>query len=95
MLFTLSHSPTHCDLPALLKLTEEGDALLLMQDGVLAGLAGSAWLDLLLNAPAKLYALRNDLDARGLAGCISHNITVIGYTHFVELTVKHRSQMAW
>ncbi len=95
MLYTLSHSPTRCDLPALLRLTREGDALLLLQDGVLAGLAGSASLDLLLNAPISLYALQNDLDARGVSGHFSHKITVVGYNHFVELTEKHRSQMAW
>ena len=88
MLYTLSRSPTQCDLPALLRLTAPGDDLLLLQDGVLAGLAGSVHLELLLNAP-------NDLDARGVSGHFSHKITVVGYNHFVELTEKHRSQMAW
>lgn len=95
MLYTLSHSPSYCDLPALLRLTTQDDALLLLQDGVLAGLAGSVHLELLLNAPVSLYALRADVEARGLLGHISHNITLIDYTHFVELTEKHRSQMAW
>jgi tRNA 2-thiouridine synthesizing protein B len=95
MLFTLSRSPTQCDLPALLRLAAPGDDLLLLQDGVLAGLAGSAHLELLLNAPISLYALQNDLEARGLVGHFSHSVTVVGYNHFVELTEKHRSQMAW
>jgi tRNA 2-thiouridine synthesizing protein B len=95
MLFTLSRSPTQCDLPALLRLAAPGDDLLLLQDGVLAGLAGSAHLELLLNAPISLYALQNDLEARGLVGHFSNRITVVGYNHFVELTEKHRSQMAW
>ncbi|CAI1180888.1 tRNA 2-thiouridine synthesizing protein B [Serratia proteamaculans] len=95
MLYTLSRSPSQCDLPALLRLAAAGDDLLLLQDGVLAGLAGSAHLELLLNAPISLYALQDDLEARGLVGHFSHNITVIGYNHFVELTEKHRSQMSW
>jgi len=95
MLYTLSHSPTQCDLPALLRLTTQGDDLLLLQDGVLAGLAGSTHLELLLNAPISLYALKDDLEARGLIGHFSHKITVVGYNHFVELTEKHHSQMAW
>lgn len=95
MLYTLSHSPTRCDLPALLRLTAKGDALLLLQDGVLAGLAGSASLELLLNAPISLYALQDDLDARGLLGHFSHKIATIGYTDFVKLTEEHHSQMAW
>ncbi|QGH61029.1 sulfurtransferase complex subunit TusB [Serratia proteamaculans] len=95
MLYTLSRSPTQCDLPALLRLTTSSDDLLLLQDGVLAGLAGSAHLELLLNAPISLYALQDDLEARGLTGHFSHKITVVGYNHFVELTEKHRSQMSW
>lgn len=95
MLYTLSHSPTRCDLPALLRLMAEGDVLLLLQDGVLAGLVGSASLDLLLNAPISLYALQDDLDARGLSGHFSHKITPIGYTDFVLLTEQHHGQMAW
>ena len=67
MLYTLSHSPNQCDLPALLRLTAEGDALLLLQDGVLAGLAGSAHLELLLAAPYP-FTLQDDLEARGLVG---------------------------
>ncbi|MHA7848906.1 sulfurtransferase complex subunit TusB [Serratia sp. D1N4] len=95
MLYTLSHSPSHCDLPALLRLTTPDDALLLLQDGVLAGLTGSIHLDLLLNAPISLYALQDDVDARGLCGHISHNVTLISYTLFVELTERHRNQMNW
>jgi tRNA 2-thiouridine synthesizing protein B len=95
MLYTLSHSPNYCDLPALLRLTTEGDALLLLQDGVLAGLTGSHHLDLLLNTSLSLYALEDDLAARGLLGHFSSNIAVIDYNHFVALTEQHRSQMAW
>ncbi|WP_337263929.1 MULTISPECIES: sulfurtransferase complex subunit TusB [unclassified Serratia (in: enterobacteria)] len=95
MLYTLSHSPSYCDLPTLLRLTMQDDALLLLQDGVLAGLMGSTHLDLLLNAPISLYALQADVEARGLVGHISHDITLVDYTHFVELTEKHPSQMAW
>ncbi|KEY58697.1 sulfurtransferase complex subunit TusB [Serratia sp. DD3] len=95
MLYTLSRSPTHCDLPAMLRLMASGDELLLLQDGVLAGLVGSASLDLLLNAPISLYALQDDLEARGLDGYFSHKIAIISYTDFVRLTEKHHSQIAW
>lgn len=95
MLYTLSRSPRHCDLPALLRLMTPGDDLLLLQDGVLAGLGGSASLDSLLNAPISLYALQSDLEARGVCGYFSHKIAVISYTDFVRLTEKHHSQIAW
>lgn len=95
MLYTLSHSPTQCDLSALLRLMVKGDTLLLIQDGVLAGLADSAYLKLLFSVPLSLYALQDDLEARGLVGYFSHKITIIGYNHFVKLTEKHRRQIAW
>lgn len=95
MLFTLSHSPLQCDLPALLRLAAPGDAVLLLQDGVLAALSGSAALDLLLDARLSLYVLQDDVVARGLSGYISHNLTVIDYNQFVELTENHHSQTAW
>lgn len=95
MLYTLATSPYHCDLSALLRLIGEGDDLLLMQDGVLAGVNGSTALYSVLRAPISVYALKEDLLARGLIGQISHKITVIGYTDFVSLTVKHRQQVAW
>ncbi|MDV5140745.1 MULTISPECIES: sulfurtransferase complex subunit TusB [Yersiniaceae] len=94
MLFTLSQSPFQTDLPALLRLTGQGDDLLLMQDGVLAGLKGSAALDWLLAAPISLYALKEDVEARGLTAQISDKITLIGYTTFVTLTVKHAQHVA-
>lgn len=95
MFYTLATSPYHCDLSALLRLTGEGDDLLLMQDGVLAGLNGSTVLECVLRAPISIYALKEDLLARGLIGQISHKITVIGYNDFVALTEKHRQQVAW
>ena len=94
MLFTLSQSPFQSDLSALLRLAGQGDDLLLMQDGVLAGLKGSAALDWLLAAPSSLYALKEDVEARGLTAQISDKITLIGYTTFVTLTVKHAQHVA-
>lgn len=95
MLHTLSHSPWQCDIDALLSMLREGDDLLLIQDGVIAALDGSRFVEILSNAPISLSALKDDLDARGLTGQISSKIDVVGYTDFVNLTVKHASQMNW
>ena len=95
MLHTLSPSPRQCDIDALLSMLREGDDLLLIQDGVIAALDGSRFVEILSNAPISLSALKDDLDARGLAGQISAKIDVVGYTDFVNLTVKHASQMNW
>jgi len=95
MLYTLSHSPFACDLAALLLTVRAGDDLLLMQDGVIAGLVGTVALAQLAGAPAGLFALSADIDARGLTAHFSDKIAVIDYNEFVSLTVKHAKQMAW
>ncbi|EIX1534353.1 sulfurtransferase complex subunit TusB [Cronobacter sakazakii] len=95
MLYTLSHSPWQVDIHALLRLVRSGDDILLMQNGVVAALHDSRYLAALLASPARVVALENDVEARGLAAQISSSIDTISYTEFVNLTVKHASQMAW
>ncbi|MFD1800751.1 sulfurtransferase complex subunit TusB [Mixta tenebrionis] len=95
MLHTLTSSPFQCDYALLLRMLQPGDDLLLLQDGVLAGLQGSSMLTPLLDSPARLWALRDDLLARGLTAQIAAEITVIGYNDFVTLTLNHKQQMPW
>ncbi|WP_413721561.1 sulfurtransferase complex subunit TusB [Sodalis sp. RH24] len=95
MLYTLSRSPYARDLPALLLTARRGDDLLLIQDGVIAGLAGTVALERLIASPLGLYALDADVAARGLLAHFSDKITLISYTGFVSLTVKQPQQMAW
>lgn len=95
MLHTLSHSPWQCDIDGLQRMLRDGDALLLIQDGVLAAVEGSRYVEILTNTPIKVYALKDDIDARGLAGQISARIDVVGYNDFVNLAVAHTSQMNW
>ncbi len=71
MLHTLHRSPWLTDFAALLRLLSEGDELLLLQDGVTAAVDGNRYLESLRNAPIKVYALNEDLIARGLTGQIS------------------------
>lgn len=95
MLHTLRHSPWQCDMATLLRTLQEGDDLLLLSDGVAAAVAGSRYLDLLLDAPITLHVLQEDVDARGLSGQISNSVVQVSYTDFVSLTVKHAAQIAW
>jgi tRNA 2-thiouridine synthesizing protein B len=44
MLHTLSVSPWHADIAAMLRLMEQGDDLLLLSDGVTAAIAGGRFL---------------------------------------------------
>lgn len=51
MLHTLSVSPWHTDLAAMLRLVKDGDDLLLLSDGVIAAADGGRYLEILLSAP--------------------------------------------
>ncbi|GBU12516.1 mnm(5)-s(2)U34-tRNA synthesis 2-thiolation protein [Enterobacterales bacterium] len=95
MLFTLANSPQSCDLTALLRLVGPRDALLLMQDGVLAAVRNSEAGERLGALGLPVYVLSEDLAARGLIGQILHSATLIDYTGFVALTEKHPQHMAW
>ena len=95
MLYTLSRSPYACDLAALLRIAQPGDDLLLLADGVIAGLKGSPAARTLGASPLTLHALENDIAARGLSTHFSPNFAIISYTEFVRLTEKQPQQMAW
>ena len=95
MLHTLSVSPWHADIAAMLRLMERGDDLVLLSDGVTAAIADGRFLEILQSAPITLYVLQDDVDARGLAGQIADSVVRVGYTDFVSLTVKHEGQLAW
>ncbi|MEQ4584947.1 MAG: sulfurtransferase complex subunit TusB [Pantoea agglomerans] len=95
MLHTLMHSPAHSDLETLLLMAGAGDDLLLLQDGVLAALAGSRALMRLSESEATLWVLDEDVQARGLAGQISTSVQSIDYNGFVTLTIRHQQQIVW
>ena len=95
MLHTLSVSPWHADIAAMLRVIDHGDDLLLLSDGATAAIAGGRFLEILQSAPITLYVLQDDVDARGLAGQIADSVGRVSYTDFVRLTVKHAGQLAW
>ena len=95
MLHILQHSPFQTDFESLLRCVKHGDELLLRQDAVIAALSGTKALDLLLSAPISIYALHEDIEARGLTAQISNGIGKVSYTEFVGLTVKHEQQITW
>ncbi|MDH1085768.1 sulfurtransferase complex subunit TusB [Pantoea brenneri] len=95
MLHTLLHSPAYSDLETLLLMVDADDDILLLQDGVIAALAGSRALQQLSGCTAALWVLDEDVRARGLAGQISTSVRPVDYTGFVALTVKHPQQMTW
>ncbi|MBD2811420.1 sulfurtransferase complex subunit TusB [Xenorhabdus sp. Vera] len=95
MLYTVRRSPYHDDVNAMLALVSETDDVLLIQNGVLFGINDNRYLAELMRTGAGIYALQEDLDARGLIEQISDRVKVIDYDGFVSLTVKHQQNFAW
>ena len=95
-LHVLSHSPfTDSRLSSCLRILGGQDALLLCGDAVYALQAGSAqWLALeLMPEHIRLYALDEDVKARGLAS--PPRLTRVDYSGFVALSCQYDKVNTW
>jgi tRNA 2-thiouridine synthesizing protein B len=91
MLYTVNKSPVlHGNLKSALGIIPNGEPILLYEDGVYAVSPGAASEDLVKQALEKhpVYALKADLEARGIARFID-GILVIDYDGFVQLVEEH------
>jgi tRNA 2-thiouridine synthesizing protein B len=89
-----------CDL-ALVKqclgVAADGDAILLLEEGVYAALTDHVLGRLLLQrSPAvTLAALKEDLAARGISARIPADFSVVSYAEFVALSLAHARVVSW
>ncbi|QJC29623.1 sulfurtransferase complex subunit TusB [Enterobacteriaceae endosymbiont of Plateumaris pusilla] len=99
MLYTLFNSPSSCNFSLLLKYISENDDLILIQDGVLAGLKNSFSMKKIIKVknkiPFHIFGIKNDIESRGLLNIISKKIIQIEYKDFVSLTIKNKQQIFW
>ncbi|RLR64797.1 sulfurtransferase complex subunit TusB [Pseudomonas aeruginosa] len=95
MLYTYAVSIYQSDLETFLSLLTKNDEILLIQDGVLAVLKDNHLLKYCLEQQIPIYALIDDVLARGLKDQVFHTIKLIDYGDFVDLTVKHPQQIHW
>jgi len=75
-----------------------GDALLMIEDGVLGARKASAFAELLENASQRhaIYVLAPDLAARGMGNQdIIAAAKIVDYGGFVDLVVQHDRTQAW
>ena len=73
------------------------DALLLIEDAVYAVTRGNAAAARIAQAMAtcKVYALRPDLEARGVADRVLDGVQTVDYAGFVELVAAHPNNQSW
>ncbi|MDT9587603.1 MAG: sulfurtransferase complex subunit TusB [Candidatus Arsenophonus melophagi] len=101
MLYTISASPYYSDFNALINLVTNLDEVLLIQDAVLIA-HKIAWnnkdnnyLIQLREKGVYVFALQDDIEARGLMPYVSSYVQQISYIDFVQLTVKHLQYCSW
>ena len=97
ILHTVNKSPFQKnDLASCLNHANDGDAVLLIEDGVYGAVAGTAAATQVAAAAAKVYVLGADLDARGIASeKVADGIEVVGYDGFVDLASEHTAVNSW
>lgn len=98
MLHIVNKSPFQSNtLSSCLRTAQAGHSLLLIEDGIYAAVAGSA-LEVAVNKAAeqlKIYALKPDVDARGMTTRVLPNITLVDYKGFVELVAQQKTSHSW
>lgn len=96
MLHTITTSPFHSQaLQRCLRYLGPEDEILLIQDAVVAGIEKNTWCERLAQAGVKIYLLEADLLARGLRQQVANGFYIVDFSDFVELTVRHETQMKW
>ena len=98
MLHTVNKSPFNCDaFEACLKFAKPGSALLLIEDGIYAATKETAVSEQLKGALKTLpiYALKPDVEARGMQNRIMDGVRLVDYGGFVDLVTEHNSVQSW
>ncbi len=98
MLHTINKSPFESDtLDTVLRYVGAGSALLLIEDGVYGAMSGTAATPKLQAAmkSAPVYALKPDVEARGIQGRVLDGVKLVDYGGFVDLVAEHNTVHAW
>ncbi len=98
MLHTVNKSPFADNaLEICLKHAKPGSAVLLIEDGVYGATLGTAVSQRLRDALAtvSIYALKPDVEARGMQHRLMDGIKLVDYGGFVDLVVEHHAVQSW
>jgi len=98
MLHTVNKSPFEKDsLNSCLRLSEDGSSILLIEDAIYAALEGTAASDSIKDAmkTKKVYALQDDINARGVKDKVMDGVEQVDYAGFVTLVTEHDTVQSW
>ena len=98
MLHTVNKSPfDRTTLETCLKFARQGSAVLLIEDGVYAAAKDTAVSKQVQEAlkSVSIYALKPDVEARGMQSRTIEGVRLVDYAGFVDLVVEHSAVQAW
>ena len=90
------HTERHA-LASCLRLAQEGQALLLTEDGIYAATTAAAEASGIAAAARRLkvYVLLPDAQARGMADRLASGVATVDYGGFVDLVAGHATNQSW
>lgn len=98
-LHTINKSPfSHTTLASCLQVCGQQDGILLLEDGVFGALNSSPCaeeLSAVIATGVKIYALSDDVNARGLLEKLRSDVLMTDYNGFVQLSIKHNCVQSW
>ena len=98
MLHTVNKSPfEHKALETCLRFARQGSAVLLIEDGVYAAAKDTAVSRQVQEAMKNLsiYALKPDVEARGIQNRVMDGVRLVDYGGFVDLVAEHNAVQSW
>jgi tRNA 2-thiouridine synthesizing protein B len=98
MLHTVNKSPfENRSLETCLKFARQGSAVLLIEDGVYAAAKGTAVEPKVQEAlkSVTIYALKPDVEARGMKDRVMDGVRLVDYGGFVDLVAEHNAVQSW
>ena len=98
MLHTVNKSPfEHKALESCLRFARPGSAVLLIEDGVYAAAKDTAVSPRVQEAlkTVTIYALKPDVEARGMQNRVMDGVRLVDYGGFVDLVVEHDAVQSW
>ena len=98
MLHTVNKSPFEKEsMKSCLRLSADGSSILLIEDGIYAALEGTTFSDSIKEAmkSKKVYALQEDINARGVQSKLMDGVELVDYAGFVNLVTQHDKVQSW
>ncbi len=98
MLHIVNKSPSQTGaLASCLRMAQPGSAVLLIEDGIYGATAGGPAEAQVRAAAAKVkfFALKPDMEARGVTARALDGVTLVDYGGFVDLVAEHGTPNSW